>query len=192
MRNADPVGFCKNFVFSPSRPEIRVAGFKWLPKQFFENIKPGVRKKLINYLKRSEQVRVLFLERNNLLHQYVSWMVSIETQQWRAEISDSRLPLERRQIEIDPDRLRYQTREWKNNMQQFRQIFSGFPSMTLTYEELCDDTEFSMGSVQKFLNISQQKLNSSMVRLNPEPVNQRILNYEEIKMAFPDLINDEL
>ena len=74
-----------------------------------------------------------------------------------------------------------QTRKWET---EFEQYFSGHPLLEVKYEDLITDNNNELERVTEFLDLPLYKLQTSLKKQNPEPLNNLISNYSELKEYF--------
>lgn len=108
----------------------------------------------------SANPRIIYLIRENVLLQYLSWKYALHTQQFhRRQKKDIRL-------EFDNKDFAYWSSVWKDKQLWVANKLRPLSSITITFESLQYDWHDTIASVQRFLGLEYFKLNQYM----PTPV----------------------
>jgi LPS sulfotransferase NodH len=147
-------------------------------------------------------LRVLHLERRNLLARHLSHRMARATGSWHAwdpgavdgvthltgRPPDGQIgPPQgaRPRLAIDPAQLALDFAEVARWRRHAEEALSGHPLLRLTYEELCgDDSAATLARVQAFLGLEARPLRSAVSRLEERPPERAIENYAELKHHF--------
>ena len=146
-------------------------------------------------------LRVVHLERRNLLARHLSHRMARATGAWHAwdpaavdgvthltgrppEGQIGRPQGERPRLTIDPAQLALDFEEVARWRRHAEEALAGRPLLRLTYEELCGDSEAAAARVQAFLGLEPRPLRPAVARLEERPPERAIENYAELKSHF--------
>lgn len=122
-----------------------------------------------------DNCRIIHLTRRDLL----AWHVSMETARRTGRWQGAGLPLAGRRIAIDPGRMQEQIDKYVDNVARTRSRMCPERSLELTYEGLMD-WERAICEVERFLGVAEHELPMNYSRMNPEPIAQRVVNWDEV------------
>jgi len=120
----------------------------------------------------------IFMKRNNMLKEYISFMIMMEQRYGHTDRSDH----QKKQIKLDP-KIAYATlRKWDCFNNNCIQTFNdhGIPYLELIYEEDFDEDKKVKAKVFNFLNIGMEEIADPLKQTNPYPSNELVSNYQEI------------
>lgn len=146
-------------------------------------------------------LRVLHLERRNLLARHLSHRMARATGTWHAwnptavdEVTHltGRPPEgqigpphgERPRLAIDPAQLALDFEEVARWRRHAETALAGHPLLRLTYEELCGDFAATAARVQTFLGLAERPLRPAVARLEERTPERAVQNYAELKRHF--------
>jgi hypothetical protein len=146
-------------------------------------------------------LRVLHLERRDLLARHLSHRMARATGAWHAwdpESVDSVTHLtgrppagqigrrgdQRPRLAIDPAQLELDFAEVGRWRRAAEGALAGQPLLRLTYEELCDDFDATSLRVQEFLGLEPRALRPAVAKLEERSPEAAIENYAELKRHF--------
>lgn len=132
----------------------------------------------LRYFLEHREIRVIHLRRENLLNTHVSLLLM----QKRRELQATQ-PVARLWIRVDPDRAIAAMRKAEARYLHFDQLFQGHPLLSLTYESMIDGSRLADAKAQRicdFLGVSQQPMQSRIVKLNPRSLRDMVTNYDEL------------
>lgn len=164
------------------KPCCRVQGFRFLPFQP-EQVDDEERARIRTAIVELPAFHVIFLCRNNSLRQAASRRIAAVTHQWRLGPTQER---RRATISIPPLDLWREFARQTAGYYLLRHCFSGYPSMTVSYEALSSAFELTLSHVLDFLGVESIAVKPSTRIQNPEPLTSLIENFEELKAAFAD------
>ena len=133
---------------------------------------------------RTHRLHVIHLTRQNVLKTHISRLVSKTTRQPHPEI---RIKVPR--IHVPPATLirKLDRIDWDNRMAE--SMFSSLPRKSVAYEELCRNEVAVCRGLLSFLGIDQhQDLSSSLVKINPDKMEQVVENYDEVRACLAKTI----
>lgn len=123
---------------------------------------------------------IIHLKRKNLLRRYVSLRLAQETNKWSSNTGKMKLHT----IKLDPEKTPKSLE--KSNMQvQKNTIYQKTnPYLEVTYEELSDHPDETLARIWHSLNEKPVKLTTALEKQNPYPLQQIIINYQEIEAVL--------
>jgi LPS sulfotransferase NodH len=168
-------------LFKPYSRMIHAVGFKY----FFEYTADEEKRNTLLGMIKSRDIKVIVIRRKNQLRTFASLCIAEKTNEWSStEISKHRLS--NKQIILQKDACLQAFHTFQKNelitIEMFKQ--SSLPMFELTYEGLVEFPEDTMFSVQQFLGVKPQTLQSLLVRQNSEKLSTLILNYKSLKNEF--------
>ncbi len=164
------------YVTMPDKTET-ILGFK-LAYQLRTNKRNDIWSKVLN----NKQIKIIHWYRTNLLRAYVSWVIATNTDKWKA--ADRQPELSEKKIMIDQD----QCIKWLNKT-SFQHAISQYEfrhhlCFNVSYENFLFDKNKAT-EILNFLGVdSSFQLSTDLVRQNPEPLDQLIINYDEFAPSF--------
>ncbi|MEM7590815.1 MAG: sulfotransferase domain-containing protein [Cyanobacteria bacterium P01_A01_bin.83] len=132
-------------------------------------------------------LKVIHLKRKNRLSMIVSMKVAFKTSQWGITKESERIDVSKKQIYLDYDYLRNTFNEiesWEKNTQE---LFGDSQTKNILYEDLVYRYNESIEALFDFLSVPKipaEKIKTKHKKQNPEPLNQLIQNYDELKAKF--------
>lgn len=133
------------------------------------------------------ELKVIHLKRKNRLSTIVSMKVAFKTNQWGITNESERIDASEKQVYLDYDFLRErfeQMGSWEQNMQK---LFKSSKIKNIFYKDLVERHEQTVKDLFNFLDlpeISIEMVKTKHKKQNPEPLNQLIKNYDELKAKF--------
>ena len=207
LRDGDQQSFLRTRIFCEWPQEIRAVGFKMPYTHFFGF--EGLQELLIG----DQELRVLHLQRRNMLRTLVSLKIAKETGIWLEEdrrkfttanaISALRHPLQAarripgllphakaavvrppKRAHISPAELYKHIIRMELSSAKIDDLFRDHPMHTVLYEDLQRDREAVFDQTQSFLGVEQRPLTVTLRRQNPQPLRDLLENYDELYEAF--------
>lgn len=134
------------------------------------------------YLQDNKDIKVLHLERHNLLKMHVSQLLMHQR-----EKVQTREPLPVVQVRVDPEDALARMRESRALHQRFEQLFAGHDRLRLTYEELIDGQTVRADTASRicdFLGVEDRSMTSALVKVNSDSLRDIVSNYNELEAAL--------
>jgi len=179
LREENPVNFLNGHIYTNYPSNILAAGFKLF--YFHSN---GGNSKLWEFLKESEHVRVIHLQRKNVLRMFTSMKIAAKTGLWWS--LDGSRNLSERAITLDPSEFLEYASQVEREQKAAAEMFHRHPLFKIYYEEyenfLVDDEKIR--ALLDFLDLPFHTLHSEMEKQNPESLRDLVLNYDEMKEHF--------
>lgn len=175
LRASDPTTFIREKVFAPMPKSIDAVGFKL----FYHHAQDPDMRGIWEYLK-SLDLRVIHLERRNLLASVLSGAIAAETNQYSTKSQSLEQKSETRSLSYEACLGFFeQTLKWRDEYSAY------FPrTLSVYYEDMVDNCELQMQEIQDFLGVSRRPLTSSLRRQSKAPMSQTIRNFDELKARF--------
>jgi LPS sulfotransferase NodH len=138
-----------------------------------------------DYIVRNTDIKIIHLRRENLLKQYVSYLLMgrPRVKHWQPHATE---PIPAVQLTIPPDEALQYMRRTAALYPQYEQILGGHERMQLVYEHMIDGRSLKpevADAVCDFLEISRRPMVSKLVKVNPENLRDMVTNYEELAAA---------
>lgn len=136
---------------------------------------------LFAMLKRDPRLKVIHLKREDKLRSVLSWMIARENNTYTATAEATLIPAEKKRQRVDPDELIdwiEKTMEWEEWGDNF---FSDREILNITYEDLTADLPGEYTRVLRYLGLPDHSPRSPLRRQNPEPVDQLVSNWPELR-----------
>lgn len=172
---ADPIAYLNRYVFCDYPPETKAVGFRL----FYTHARDKAWAHVWPYL-RDRGVKVIHLQRRNLLDRYLSLQLAQRSNTW-LKLNEASGDYGDEMITLDP----YDCFRDINGSQWWWHEADGFfadnPRLTVTYEALVDDQDVVTDEILDFLGLVQQPLISQTKKQRSRPKPQRIANYEALK-----------
>ena len=135
------------------------------------------------------RLKVIHLKRQNRLSMLVSMKVAFKTDQWGITSESERIAAAQKQVYLDYDYLRDSFIRIETWEERIEQLFGQSQIADVSYENLSQHYEKTVGDLFDFLDVPQipiEQIKTKQKKQNPEPLNQLIENYAELKARFAD------
>jgi hypothetical protein len=167
------------------RGNAKVRCFKALYEQL-------VRPFALRYVVENEDIRVIHLRRHNLLKAHISALLMNKREKLQATA-----PTKAVWIHVDPARAIRSMRKMRARYEWFDRAFERHPRLQVSYERLFDGKYLDADTCRRicdFLGVAQHRMESRLVKLNPESLRDMVTNYDELaaevsKTEFADLLD---
>ncbi len=172
---ADPIAYLNRYVFCGYPPETKAVGFRL----FYTHARDKAWAHVWPYL-RDRGVKVIHLQRRNLLDRYLSLQLAQRSNTW-LKLNEASGDYGDEMITLDPyDCFRNinESQWWWYEADKF---FADNPRLTVTYEALVDNQDAVADEILDFLGLTRQSLISHTKKQRSRPKPQRIANYEALK-----------
>lgn len=162
-------------TFVPFGKHIQAAGAKvLLPEAPSETDFQLIKQAFIS----NPQIKIIFIQRENLLRRYTSLQIAYKTRQWSQTGKEA--ALSERQIIIDPKVLLKQLKETETNLFRYRNLLKEVSCMEISYEHLVQLPQQLLPDVQAYLGVKANPLISLLQRQNPEPLSSLVRNFDQL------------
>lgn len=168
-----------NFPVRDEKPKATSVGCKINEPQF------GERPTFFEALAAWPRLKVVILQRRNLLESLRSFVQARQSRQWLAPVTEGPAPVPP-SVKLSPATCESYFRDADNF---YRRIFSSFPSemaCEVFYEDLLDSPEECMANLFDFLGVPPHLLSGGVVlqRQEMRPLSETVLNFDELFSYF--------
>ncbi len=136
-----------------------------------------------HYLRARNDILIIHLRRHNLFKRYVSQAVASRNRQWFRQ--PKRPFIDESPIMVDVDDFLKSSRYLTRTAAYFDAFFSG-RIMTIYYEDIVAEWDKNMKLIQDYLGVPREKLPIAVAKVITKPINEMVINYEEIKEYCQD------
>lgn len=168
-------------IFKPYGQHIHAAGAKlMLP---YQDVQTNI-DLLKQLLQQFPELKVIFIQRENLLHWYISLQIALKTSQWSQSGNKATTSLTDKQLFIPTDKLLSQLQQAEESIKIYQTVFKKVSLLELSYENLSQNPQDILPEIQDFIGVQPSPLLSLLQKQNPEPLSELILNYEEVSRTL--------
>lgn len=196
-RNFFPLDFLKSRIFRKYCDNVKAVGFKVIYEIRFKSV--------LKYLQSLPNLKVIHLQRNNLLEIVISDLLAKKTGIWHIVDNDCRNDavkagldskakfvnkgtnaetLNGIRINIDYDYCLGEFRKIDNLRRRFDSVFHQNNMLHLSYDELMANPQQTCSRVLNFLEVEQRELSSRFFKINNLPKSGIVINYDSLKKKF--------
>ncbi|HEX7034356.1 MAG TPA: Stf0 family sulfotransferase [Pseudomonadales bacterium] len=162
------------------RRRTRAIGFKL----FYYHPMDHGREEVWESLVSDPALRIIHLKRRNVLRTCVSRAIAEKQDVWKERTTEVKATAREKAVHLSYDELVeafQKTREWEEHTDR---LFSGHPRLEVVYEQMAQTPVPTFSRVAAFLGVQDHTPSTDLVKQNPEPLSQLILNYEELRTRF--------
>jgi len=166
-------------LLSPKPFFIKAVGFKF----FYEYIKNEDKQLILFNLLKNWEVKIINIKRKNLLRIYASLLIAEKTQEWSSTESNTK---NHKSITINAEECEKAFYQYKS-LEKIADEFvaqSNAKIIEVEYESYIEFPDLYNYKILKFLGLKPIKLHSLLKKQNPEPLENLISNYTELKDYF--------
>jgi hypothetical protein len=195
-RKKYPVEFVNTKIYQAFNESIRAVGFK------ISYDKPP---QVLDYLRTLPDLKVINLQRVNLLDMHLSYLISRETKKTQALMKDdeqfvkdlgvlSRMKIlekatdptlpENFKIEVNYEECFAQFEKISSHVEKFQDFFRPEQVLVVYYHDLVNDPAAVSRKVLDFLGVDQKPLKSRFIKINTKKPSEVISNYSQLKERF--------
>lgn len=181
-RQADPVGFLRQYVFGNETQDAHAVGFKI----FYEHCRTGRDPEVWTWLEQQGDVAVVHLKRRNILRTLLSKRLANASGVWHcASTNETTTPMQPPPaIDLmESDCREFFTRTLLNEREADWQ-FRHHRVLPVYYEDLAAEPEKVAAAVQGFLGLPLHPLRSTLSRQAAGGLRDQIANYDHLKKIF--------
>lgn len=175
LRDQHPDQFLKQYIFRAYQKGKGGVGFKLLYPQLQSNVA------LANALGAIPNLKVILLQRENLLDLWVSAQVARKTGV-KNKVNTQRDSAV--QLTLDPKDLEKRFQNLKRGQDEMHVFAKQFNSLELTYEALNADRKAVMQEVFQFLNVTPKEVETSLVKQQKQPLSEIVQNFDGLVAYF--------
>lgn len=171
----DPARFLESRVFHKYPPAIGAVGFKIF--YFHAAMDTEWGRSVWAYLEEQPALKVIHLQRRNLLRVEVSRQKAARTKEWISYSADK----QQQAVVLDYDQMVARFDEMAAWQAQTAERFAGHELTNVYYEELAGDYENEIARIQSFLGVDYEPVRPPTAKRPKQPLAEQIANYSEIK-----------
>ncbi|ELS03170.1 Stf0 sulfotransferase [Xenococcus sp. PCC 7305] len=133
------------------------------------------------------ELKIVHLQRKNRLSMIVSMKIAFKTKQWGITDESQIIDASQKKVHLNHEFLNKSFEDiesWENNI---KMIFPQSQIQDIFYEDLVEKYDQSLYKVFDFLDVEQipqKEIDTKHKKQNPEPLNELIQNYQELKNQF--------
>lgn len=171
----------EKIVFPPFSKHIEAVGAKILLPTHSENNFFFALNEILNA---EPSLKILFLNRENILRWYVSLCIARHTAQWSQMNRQSLLSVAQRQVKIPVNNLLSTLKKASNDIEGYSKLLNQFNTLEISYEAFSTNPTLCLAEIQNFLGVNPSRLFSLLHKQNPEPLSELILNFKDVEKAL--------
>jgi hypothetical protein len=123
--------------------------------------------------------KFILLKRRNILGQLTSLMIATRTNCWRDKKSTHQIELNIAQLEWFIDREKKAHAAFESSGVEYKTVF---------YEDLCENFDETVKSIQDYLDLDYIRLEPApLIKQETRPIQEIISNYEDVKWTLRDM-----
>lgn len=174
QRNTQPIIFLEKYVFKNYKKNYKAVGLKY----FYDHDRHLDNKnRLVDYLAKNKDIKIIHIKRTDLLKTLFSYKRALNNKNWHnQETKEFITELSINECEIYFDEI---TKQQK----QFDALFKD-RIFQVNYEQFITKTSETLVDIQSFLGVSNQIQQNEIKQNFNIPLNQVILNFDELKKHF--------
>lgn len=177
-RDCDPIRFLYEIVLDPQGK--KVVGFKL---KHDELVLPEFRA-LRDEIAANLDFRIIHLWRENLLRRFLSHCVVNRLARTTLVVEGQAMPAEAPPVRIDPLECQRDFETTLKRGAEFRELFAGHRSFSLSYEEMVARHPKKMPALLNFLGVSPRELITTTKKLSNDNLRSAISNFNELRSYF--------
>lgn len=179
LKNKNPEVLLET-LFSPQKMSVQAVGFN------IHYNHPADEKKDEAWmlLRESPDLHVIHLSRKNILRYYLSTKIARKLNVFRIKRAKDRPDLESRKVIIAPQELEKTIANVERDKARFNSIFSAKPMIEVEYEKIILNPKMEFQRLTSFLELPEKEPKLLSEIMNPEPLAELIINYDELKAEF--------
>lgn len=165
-----------NNQFKKYPKKIKVVGFKIFYQHPFDG-----EKDVWGIINKDPSILIIHLTRKNTLRSYISLKIAEKTNRWHESINSKDFPSEKK-IKVDIEEYSKYCIKTDNYIKLTQKHFSkSHDFIELSFEELTKDNQKCINKISASLALETFYVSTKMIRQNPEPLNNLIINYNEVE-----------
>lgn len=119
--------------------------------------------------------------RTDYLAWYVSLMSAHQNGEWNRRRKEQAPPLSERRITVDVEHMQRKIAGYKTKIEWARDWTDPERYMEVDYDDMIGNWAATIGRVEDALGIDRRPLPQRCVKLNPEPLSERVTNWKDVK-----------
>lgn len=176
------INIINHYAFIGGHDGIKARGFP-LHEEQASDYKGKQWKDVWRIIRSMKEIKIIHLNRRNLLGRIISQATARDTQQWTL-YPNNKPRTKNTTFTIDADHVKEHFQILKKRYQQAKEIFSEHEMIDVCYEELCSDLKSEMVKIQNFLEVPFVDINPTTQKNPGKNIRETITNYNELKQYF--------
>ncbi len=170
-----------NYIFRKRPGKINWVGFKL----FYNHPVKVDDQEVWDFLEADRDIVIIHLTRKNLLRSYTSKQIGLKTKKWTENVKRPHIINgEEKKVILDFDECVKNFESIDGFIGRTEKRFKDHKIISVVYEELNKDMQSTIDPIYKELGVTDYKVTTNMKRQNPEPLQELVINYFEIKERF--------
>ncbi len=139
-------------------------------------------------------IRVVILQRRNIIRQLVSLRIASQIEIWRQSVGDEGVDLTERVVEVQPSEVMEYRTVCDQEQDRYAAFTDGLPVCHVTYEDMMADLDGEVRRMAEFLGAGEKSRSvpPRLQRQNPESLRELINNFDELRAALSAAAEHEL
>lgn len=177
LRFMFPVVFLRAHVFHAYPKLIKAVGFELQ----YDQARTGRKKGVWKHIQTHNDIKIIHLKRKNILATYLSYVIANKMKQWTTTKNQS---YPRFYVELDPR----ECMQYFLDIRRYRvwcdMFFHKSNVLQVTYEDLVARQSHETARILEFLQLPQFPLSTKLKKQITQPIEESILNFDELKRRF--------
>jgi hypothetical protein len=165
-----------SWFFQEKEPEIHAKGFKLMVNQLRRH------RCLSKAIKRHDFF-IIRLKRKNILKKYISAKIAEKNNFWVGKKKDK---FKNEPIQLNTKKLLNDLKRIKREQDKIDTLLVGFQGFDIEYENFRSSKTSIMKDLQKKLGVDSLELSSNNKKINPDRIEDIIINYDEVYKILKD------
>lgn len=157
--------------------KFKASGFK----VFYSHPDDGDNEELLNLIENIPNLVVIHLTRKNKIRTLVSWRIALLTNIWGKKRGETLVPTDQKRLNIIPGEAVSFISDLNHKENYIDQRFNKYKYIHITYEDLVDDPQQCVNKIFPLLIVPDHEVKTNYIKSNPEPLNELIENFKELK-----------
>ena len=169
-RDLFPARFARTYIFRGYKRETKAVGFKI----FYNDLERFGMDRLWSYLMSERRLKVIHLQRRNLLRALISEKIAQATGNWRGGQSKTIIMLTQNECEAYFEKIMAYRKKYADRLK-------GHDALEVHYEDLTEAVADEMARALEFLGVDPIDLHSTVRKQEYRPMTRSVSNYVELK-----------
>ena len=178
LRREDPIGYLNEFFAQPFGRLVTHLGFRL----FYGHARQNGEGAIWARLRRMKDLRVVHLQRRNLLSSLLSLKIALQSKVWMRPKGQQVMHYQPLSLDFDECVEYFRARE--QNIKEAKRYYRRTATLDLFYEDLASDEEREVEGVLQFLGLESQALTNRILKQNHQKNTELILNYAHLETSF--------
>lgn len=136
-----------------------------------------------DFLRRNKNIKIIHLQRRNLIRIHLSRLIAIKTKSWSTNLKNE-INLNSKKVKIEYDDLRKDIKKTEKWIEDTNKKYRKNQILEIFYEDLVTKPKKTLSEIYSFIGVSNHKSETKLQKQNPEKIKDLVLNYDEIEMKL--------